>query len=502
VLLVPLLFAALKLALHALAIPRFGYFRDELYYIACAKHLAWGYVDQPPLSIALLAASRAALGDSLVALRLLPALAGVATVIATGLLARTLGGGRFAQALAALAVVASPIYLGIDHYFSMNALDLLIWTLALWQLARLAGGAPPRGWLALGCLVGLGLLNKLSMAWFVAGLGAATALTPLRRHLATPWPWLGGAVAALLCVPHLWWQVQNGWPTLEFMHNATAHKMAAVSFVDFWKNQLLAMNPLSAVVWVAGLAFCFGSPAGARARALAIVWLVVAAILLAAGRSRTDYLTVAYPGLLAAGGAALERAWARGRRRALRPVLAGLLAAAGLVLAPFGLPLLPVDTYVAYARALGVAPTTEERTGLAELPQHYADMFGWEEMAARVAAAYRGLTPAEQGQVVIFAQNYGEAGALDFFGRRYGLPGAASGHNSYWLWGPGPRSGQVGIILGGRAEDHARTYASVVQVDTVRCAHCMPYERDLGVFVCRGLKVKVSEAWPQVKNYR
>ena len=205
VLLVPLLFAALKLAMHALAITNYGYFRDELYYIACSKHLAWGFVDQPPFSIALLAFNRALFGDSLLALRWLPALSGAGTVLTTGLLVRELGGRRLAQALACLCAVLPPVWLAVDHFFSMNAFDTFFWSLAVLLLLRALEGRRPGTWLWLGLVLGLGLLNKTSMLWFGGAAFLALLLTHHRRALLTPGPWLAAALAGLIFLPHVIW---------------------------------------------------------------------------------------------------------------------------------------------------------------------------------------------------------------------------------------------------------------------------------------------------------
>ena len=218
------LLAAAKLLVHLAAISRYGYFRDELYYLACADHLGWGYVEHPPLSIAVLAAVRAVLGDSLVALRIVPVLAGMVIIFLVGALTRRLGGGRFAQGLAGLCALAAPVFLGQDRYYSMNAFDLLFWTLAAWALVRALEGGAPRHWIALGGVLGLGLLNKISLLWFGGGLFVGLLLTPHRRVLRTGWPWVAGGIASLLFLPYLIWQMQHGWPVREFMHNATSRK--------------------------------------------------------------------------------------------------------------------------------------------------------------------------------------------------------------------------------------------------------------------------------------
>lgn len=493
--------ALLKLAIQLAAIPHYGYFRDELYYLACADHPALGYVDQPPLSIWILAAVRPILGTSLFGLRLLPALAGVATVVIAGLIARELGGGRAAQTLAGLAAIVAPIYLALDHYYSMNAIDLLVWSGALWILARFARTRDPRLWMPLGLLLGVGLLNKISVLWLGAGIAAGLALTAHRRTFLTKGPWIAGVLALALFAPHVLWQAANGAPTLEFMRNAAAHKMATVTALGFLSSQVLDMNPLLAPLWLGGLVWLFAAKRARHARILGVVYMTVFAVLLFLGRSRAYYLTLAYPPLLAAGAVAWEGLTARRALAWARPALLVLLLASGIVLAPLALPLLPVESYVRYAKALGIAPKTEERQELGELPQHYADMFGWEEFADVVVRVYRSLPPEDRARCSIFAQNYGEAGAIDFFGRAQGLPRALSGHNSYWMWGPGEATGEVMIVVGGDLEDNRQVFEELEQVDTVKCPLCMPYERDMPVYLGRRIKKPLRTLWPELKRY-
>jgi hypothetical protein len=494
---IPLAFGTFKLLLHALAITHWGYFRDELYYIACSKHLAWGYVDQPPFSVAVLALSRALLGDSLWAVRALPAITGAATVVLTGLLVRELGGGRFAQALACLAAVLPPVWLAVDHYFSMNAFDTFFWTLAAWLLLRALASGQPRSWLTLGVVLGLGLLNKTSVLWFVGAAFLGLVLTPQRRVFRTPWPWLATVAAALIFAPYVLWQVQNGWPTLEFMRNATQSKMVRTGVADFWEQQALVMGPGPVVLCLAGLVALLRS---SRDRVLGIIFLAVAALLVASGTSRPNYLAVAYAPLLAAGACAVERAAACGREW-LRPVALGATALLGLPLVPLGVPLLPVSAHLAYSRTLGVRVKAQEHSAQSDLPQVFADMFGWEDMVRRVAAVYHALPPGDRTKCAIFASNYGEAGAIDFFGPRYGLPPAISRHNNYWLWGPHGATGEVLIIVGGRRDDRHEDFRSAVLADTTSCEHCMPFENGAPIWVCRGLDQPLARRWQQIRFY-
>ncbi len=496
-----LFFSLAALAAHLAVITQYGYFRDELYYLACAQHPAWGYVDQPPLSIAVLWVVRHTLGDTLPALRIVPALAGAATVYLTGRLARSLGGGRAAQALAALSALLAPVFLGTCHVYSMNALDLLLWAAAFTLLLPAVERGRTRDWVALGVVLGLGLLNKISVLWLGGGIAAGLILTHHRATLRTRGPWIAAAIAAVLFAPHLLWQVAHGWPTVEFMRNATAQKMVSVSLESFVTGQVIQLGPGTAPLWLTGLAFCFLLPAGARGRIFGVAYLVVFALLAFAGKSRASYLAPAYVPLLALGGIAVERLAARPRLRWF-PVAVGVwVALLALPLVPFALPVLPVERFIEYSRALGATPKSEERLGVAELPQYYADMFGWEDMARGVVRVYRSLSPEDRARCGVFAQNYGEAGALDFFGGRQGLPPVLCGHNSYWWWGPGHVDGSVMIILGGDPRDLAGQFDHVEQADLVTCRHCMPYERTLPIYLARGLKVPLAQLWPKVRFY-
>lgn len=489
---------ALALLLQVLALPAYGWFRDEFYYLACSEHLAFGYVDHPPLSILFLWIVRGLFGASIWAVRLVPALVLAGVVALVGRIAIEMGGGRFACAVAMLGAVCAPIYLGLGHIYTMNVFDLLFWASAALLVVRIANGAGPRAWVVLGVVLGLGLQNKISVLWLGTGLLAGLVLTTDRRHLRTRWPWIAGGLAGTIFLPHVLWQMANGWPTLEFMARATGEKMAALEILPFLAAQVLFMGPAAVWLWIGGLVWLM-RPAGARYRSLAWAWLTVLAILLLSGSARPAYMAPAYTWLLAAGGVATEAFLAAPRRNRLRPAAVAALLA-GLSLAPLALPLLPVPTYLRYTDRLGIAPTTDERKELAELPQLYADMHGWEEIVATVAEAYAQLSDDEKVQATIFAQNYGVAGAIDLLGRRHGLPTAVSGHNNYWFWGPGEPASVV-LIVGGRESDHRRSCGRLETAAVIDCGYCMPYENDQPVFVCRDLMRPIEEIWPQVKHF-
>jgi len=477
----------------------YGIFRDELYYLACSEHVGLGYVDQPPLIAWITWIVRHTLGTSLLALRAVPAAALGATILAAAWTARELGGGRFAQGLTAVCVAVAPIYLALFTILSMNAFDVLLWTLALAILVRTLGSDRPRLWLAFGAVVGIGLENKLSVLFLGFGVVVGLLLTPARRHLRTPWPWLGGLLATLLFAPHVGWQVTHGWPTLEFIRNATAHKNLPLSPLEFLGAQLLGLNPAAAPLWIAGLAALLLAAWARPWRALGWAYLAVLAVMLLQ-HAKPYYLSPVYPVLLAAGAVTVERA-SLARRRWLRPAAVTVVILVGAVVAPLAKPLLPEDTLVAYAHALGRAPSSDERQRLGRLDQFFADMHGWPELARSVARVVDALPPADRARVCIYAQNYGEAGAIDLFGPALGLPKAISGHNSYWLWGPRGCDGSVVVVIGGGRDGLDRVFASVEPAGVHHAKDVMPYENDLTIWVCREPKVPIEQLWPEVRHY-
>jgi hypothetical protein len=493
--------AAFRFALYLYTGDQYNYFRDEFYYIACSDHLAWGYVDQPPLSILLLKFNRLLLGDSLYALRLMPALCIAVCVFIVGLIARELGGGKFAQAIAGLCVIINPVLLFTGNYFSMNCFDALVWAIAGYLLILIVRRKHSRYWLWMGLLLGLGLMNKISVMWLVAGIGLGIVLTPARHYLRTKELWIAAGLAILIFLPHVFWQVANGWPTVEFMHNASVLKYAALSPLRFLIGQIVELHPLACVIAMIGLGYLLFNASGRPYRILGVVFLTVLGILLVNGNSKGSYMAGAYLPIYAAGGVALERLLSRSRRRWIGTLFMAILIAGGAATAPMALPILPVETYVRYAEAVGIAPTTSERKELAELPQHYADQFGWENMVETVAKTYHCLSADDQRRCVILGINYGEAGAIDFYGRKYGLPHAVSEHNNYWLWGPGNRDWDVVLVVGRPADVLTSWFASVVTVDTIRSRYAMPYENNMPLHVCRNFKLDRAVFWQEFKHY-
>ncbi|HEX2777712.1 MAG TPA: glycosyltransferase family 39 protein [Candidatus Acidoferrales bacterium] len=492
--------ALAKLLIQFAGINHYGFFRDELYYIACGEHLAWGYIDQPPL-IALTAwFARHTFGESLFAVRLLPALAGAAVVFLTGWIAREFGGGLFAQFLAALAMLFAPAYLAFDSFLSMNAFEPLFWVLCAWIAIRIVKGASPKLWLAFGAIAGLGLENKHTTLVFGFALVAGLLISGHGRLFCSKWIWIGGAIALAMFLPNLIWEAHNGWPQILVVRNAQEFKNFEIGPLRFLADQILFLQPIELPVWLAGLVWFFAAPEGNRFRFLGWAYLLVMIIFIVL-HGKSYYALPIYPILMASGGVALEQLFfVVQRRRWLPSAYCSLIVVAGLITLPFGVPLLPVDTFIRYSEILPYARGVKtERDPTVALPQLYGDMFGWENMASSVGRVYHGLPPQEQSGCAILAGNYGEAGAIDYYGPALGLPKAISGHNNYFLWGPRNYSGDCVIVFGENADRYARLFGEAQMVATITDEHAMPSERGVHVYVCRKPSAPLAILWPNFK---
>jgi len=501
--------ACLQAALHLATNGRWGPFRDELYYLACADHLAWGYVDHPPLSIALLAGWRALVGDGIWAIRLLSTAAGAALVFLTGLVARELGGRPAAQGLAAEAVLIAPAVLATTAFYSMNAFEPLVWVGATLLLIRIlrreaelpAGRAGFAPWLWLGLLLGFGLLNKISILLLGAGLAVGLLATPARRHFARPGPWLAAAIALALFAPHLIWQARMGWPTLEFMANARAEKMVPLSPPAFFAEVMLETHPANLLLWVLGCVWLFAARAARPLRALAWIWPVTALVLMLR-HGKPYYLAPAQPLLLAAG-AVVAAGWLGRRWRPGVPVLAVLLALGGLFTLPLCVTLLSPAATASYLAATGLQPTPSEFSHRNQtLPQHLADHLAWQEQAEAEAAAFATLSEAERADCLLLVSNYGQAGAADYYRKRgLALPPTVCGHNSYWHWWPQGRGGDTAIAVNISEEALRASYEEVTLWRQLEVPFAMDYEGRARIYLCKHRTAPLETARPLYRYF-
>jgi Dolichyl-phosphate-mannose-protein mannosyltransferase len=492
-----------KLVLHLITANGYGYFRDELYYLACARHLDFGYVDHPPLSVLLLKLWTAVFGSSLFALRVLPALAGAGSVLLVGLLARRMGGGRLAQQIAMLAALSAPVILALDSFYSMNAWEILLWALAAYVFAGILLAEKPAlgSWIGLGAVLGFGLENKISVLWLGAGIAAGLLLTGRRRLLATPGPWIAGILAGALFLPYVLWNLAHDLAAVEFIRNATAHKMVRISALEFAGEQAKAMGLGALLLALAGVLWLLFAERARPFRPLGVAFAAVWLFLAFSGTSRASYPAAAYSWVLAAGGVALSEISSAKLRRGLAGLLAVVLVAFGALAAPFVIPILPVESFIRYQAALGQKPGTEEKKTMGALPQLWADRQGWPEIVDTFADAWDSLSPAERRDTALFASDYGVAGAVDLLGPARGLPPAVSGHNSYWIWGPPPSSTQVLLVHSDDEAELRELFTSVIHFRRLGCGHCMPYESESSVWICRGPKRPWAELWAGAKNF-
>jgi hypothetical protein len=495
--------ASAKLLFHIYFNNRYGYFRDEFDYMACGDHLAWGYVDQPPLIPFLTHICRALLGDSLRSIRFIPALSSSLLVVQTAVLARELGGRRFALVLSAVTVLIAPQYLSNGSLLGTNCLEPNLWMGCAYFVVLAINRNDPRYWLGFGLIAGLGMEEKYSIALFGFGIVVGLLLSGQRRRLAGKWIWLGGMTAWLVFLPNLLWNIDYHWPFFELMRNIKAEgRDVVLSPARYFFEQTLLLHPLTAPIWITGLIALLFSSAFKPYRVLGWSYLVCYTVFFLL-HGKNYYLAPIYPVLLAAGAVVIESALAQPRGAWLKPVIMVVLLSSGAYLAPVVIPVFSPDKFIAYTRTLPFKlPHMEHSHARAILPQWYADQFGWEEIVAETAQAWNQLTPQERPDCGIFAQDYGQAGAIDFLGRRYRLPPALSGHQTYFLWGPRGYSGNCMIVLDDRKQVLELLWEKVRYVGT---SADNPYalEKQIDVFVCKGAKFgTLAELWPRLKKWR
>jgi hypothetical protein len=489
---------AIKLLLH-FATNAFGPYevhRDAFLYMAMGEHLRLFAMDFPPAIAILSQLTRGLLGDSLFAIRLPIALFSTALALLAALTARELGGGRFAQGLAALAVLANGMMLRTGNLFQPVALDQFWWTLALFALVKLTRTEEPRWWIAFGIACGLGLLTKFSVLIF--GFAALLALlaTAERRWLMTRWPWIAAATAAVLGSPSFIGQINLGWPLLDQMGVLRGGQLARVTPLQFILEQpLMGMGFVVAVIGIAALAF------GRSWKPYRVVgWTAVFAFLtLLALKGKAYYLGPIYPVMYGAGAVVLERFRLPKWGAVARWGTVALVAGYGALTLPLGLPILAPPTMERYLAWLSMERTTETNVGASErLPQDYADMLNWREQIEEVARVYDGLPDEDRERAVILASNYGEAGAIDFYGPRYGLPKARAFVGTYWYFGPGDLPGEVLVLHGFREDDFSSFCESKTAAGYVTHPYAVAEQRDLTIYVCREPRETLQELWPRL----
>jgi Dolichyl-phosphate-mannose-protein mannosyltransferase len=489
-----------KLVLLLIFAGNYGLFRDEFYYIEVTKHLAWGYVDMQSFSAVILALSRALFGDSIIGIRIFAYLAGSAIVLVSGLIAREMNGSRFAQIFTAFLVIFSGVILGTSSYFSMNSFDILLSALFFYFLIRLINTGNPKLWLVIGLLFGIGLQNKLTFLFLGFGLAVGLILTKYRNQLKAKELWIGAAAAFIIFLPNIIWQVSNNFPTLEFMHNATEFKNKSMSILEFANGSLHELNPGYILFVFTAIYFLFFNKDGKKY--IMAGWIFVSVFFVFVfNNGKPYYMGVLFPVMIAAGVIGADTIISTYLKSFVRPLLVAVILPFTLIVAPFAIPILNVDTFIKYSEKLGVTPENSERSKLGSLPQFYADRFGWEDIVKKAALAYNRLSPEEKKEALIFCQNYGEAGAVDYYRKKYNLPPAISSHNNYWMWGyPKNYEGKILIVIGSNYKDNSEFFNNVELAESHSNKYGMPYE-NVDIFICKDPKSSIKDIWSKIKHF-
>ncbi|HCY76225.1 MAG TPA: hypothetical protein DHV28_09920 [Ignavibacteriales bacterium] len=492
--------ALFKLAVLIIFAGNYGLFRDEYYYVEISKHLDWGYVDVQPLTAIILAVSRAMFGESIFGIRIFSYLAGSAIIIVAGLIAREMHGGKFAQIFTGFTVIFSGVILGTSSFYSMNAFDILLSSLMFYFIIRLVNTENSKLWIIIGLIFGLGLQNKLTFLFLGFGLLIGLILTKNRQYLKSKELWFGILIALIIFLPNIIWQVANNYPTLDFMRNAAAFKNKPMGIIKFTISSLLELNPVFTPFILTAFYFLFFSKPGKIFRIIG--WIYVSVFLVFVfNNGKPYYMGVLYPTILAAGVVGADYLIENYLKKYVRLILVIVTVPLVLIPLPFSIPVLDVETFIKYSETLGIKPESGERSELGLLPAFYADRFGWEEMVQKTALAFNKLTDSEKNEALIFGQNYGEAGAINFYRQKYSLPQAISSHNNFWIWGyPENYKGNILIVIGSNSKELMGFFEDVKQVESHWNKYGMPYE-NVDIFICKKPRLPISEIWERIKFY-
>lgn len=494
--------AVSKLVVQLAVCRRYAFFHDELYYIDCAQHLSWGYVDHPPLIAFLAWLVRHVGGDSLFALRFLPAIAGAGLVWMAGALARELGGDRIAQFIAAIGVASVPMLLTLHYLFTMNAFEPLFW-MGCAYLIVLSLNRKRDEWLIwVGVVAGVGMMNKYSMAIFLIALLLGIVLGPERRILATPQLWLGLAIAAMLWIPNLLWLLSHHFPFFEWQYNVRVlsgdilRRTAVQSLQD---QVILAGVPLLFSVW--GVGHYLIADSGRRARFLGIAVVLAVAILFMT-QAKNYYTMPAYPIAIVGGALAFAQTISTMRfRTAITGGLAMAVIFASAAVAPLFIPILTPRETLEYQNELGISIPPQTKLNLERpLQVFFTGQFGLKALTDQVAVVFSMLPEQQRTSATIFARTFQEAAAINVYGKKYGLPNAISGHLSYWIWGPGEPSQEIVVFLGYPYELVAPMCASSRIAGKVDDPYAYN-EITLPITVCYGMRPSIRGNWAKLKMY-
>lgn len=514
----------LNFILHLVTSGQYGLFYDEYYYFSMSSHLALGYLDAPPVTGLLMAASRLLMGDSILAMHVFPAVAGSFAMLFAALTARKMGGGRFAQALTAIAVMLAPVFMTFSGMFTYDAFDQLMSAMLIFMVAKIIKGqAAPRTWILLGFIAGIGLEIKITMGFLLICLVIGLLLTRARKYLASKWFWLSVAIAAACMVPYIIWQATNGFPIVEYLSAYREARTVSPSAIDLFQYVFVVMNPASVLLWMGGLVLLF-TKRGRTFRPFA--WAFLAYFTLAAILSVRFYALagVLLP-LVAFGSVCLEMNYRnaplplestdsvpqlpsknKGKSAwTLKVAYLVVICLFGAALTPLSIPLLPPKETAEYNDAVGYSKSVVwDIIPFTGIPTFFAGRLGWDELAQSVSEAYHSLPEEDQKDCSIYCSLYGAVGTMDFYGKKYGLPQAISANLGCYYWGYDGFDGKCVLFVSTGATSSWELATYFEDVHAVSGSSGVPYSTlslvDRSTYICRGLKILVDDFWKAMRG--
>jgi hypothetical protein len=475
----------LNLLIHLLTNGQYGFHRDELYFIDCSKHLAFGYIDMPPLTPFFAKLTIILLGETLQGLRFFPALLSSVIVFLTGLMVKEMGGKLFAQILASLTIIVAPIYLVAGTQFQTIPVDQFFWVLTCYLFIRFINTDNQRQWFFIGLVVGLGLLAKYSIAFLVFAIFIGIITSNHRKLLTRKWIWFGALIGLLIFLPNIIWQIRNGFPVLE--HMQALREDESTPTLQFLIEQILIINPLTLPIWIAGILFFIFSNQGRKYRILVWIYFIPLVVFLLM-KGKSYYMGPAYPVFLAAGSVILEIKLFKKQMNWPKYAILGLLFVSSIITSPLWLPILSIEKM--------------KKFGIADLSYDFREMIGWPELVSSVSTVYENLPNEDKKNTIIITGNYGEAGSINHYGPKFGLPVAASGIGSYYYWGPGNPDAST-VLFVGYSEDYLKRQFSEVTVKEVFRNKYGINNEEQGILIilCRKPNKPILEMWPEFKHF-
>ncbi|EAY31271.1 ArnT family glycosyltransferase [Microscilla marina] len=490
---------AVKLFIHLWAGNQYGFHRDELLYLVQGHHLSFGYMEVPPVTAWLGRLARTIGGDSLLAMRTLTALAGLCTLWLTVQFVRKLGGSLFAQVLAVVCILASPAFYRHHTLFQPVVFDQLCWLLVYYFLLHYLLSHQPRYLLWMGAAAGVGMLTKYNMLFCVGGIVLAMFATNHRKLIASPWVWAALGVSGVILLPNIFWQYQHDFPVMDHFKGLYKKQLQGMTAGDFLLAQLRMHQYITAPVWLLGLWYFLQQKS---LRWLGGAYLATLGLFIIA-QGQAYYFNGVYPLMFAGGAVFIAQQIEKNKAKLLiRPVLALVIFTLGMVVMPYGTPFLTIDQLIKYTQALDINPITPLPNGRVQnLTSDYADMFGWREQVKVVADTYTKLSKTEQEHCLIWGENYGEAGALHYLGKPYGLPPAISVHGSFYLWGAGNPNAQLAITVGLSPKDMRDLFEEVTLIQRFKHPYAIDEEHNIPILLCRRPKQPLGTYWKKWRKY-